>query len=78
MYTFLNRNYGKPIQRVCVATASSAKFEEAVTSAGLTPQPTAAIKALDTMPTKYVDLEKGQDWEQILRDIIESIDMKVK
>ena len=61
------------VPRVCIATASPAKFEEAVQSAGLTPQPTESVKALDGMKTKYVDMEKGQDWDQILRNKIVSI-----
>jgi threonine synthase len=61
------------IPRICVATASPAKFEEAVASAGLIPQLTESVKALDTLPTKYVDMNKEDNWEQILRHKMEEI-----
>ncbi len=61
------------LPRVCIATASPAKFEEAVTAAGLTPQPTEKIKALFSMPTRYEDMEQGENWEQILKDKLEEI-----
>ena len=65
---------GRPaVPRMCVATASPAKFEEAVTSAGLTPQPTASVKALDGLPTKYTDMAKDDNWEEILRNKLEEI-----
>ena len=60
-------------QRVCIATASPAKFEEVVLSTGLTPQPTEGVKALAGMPTKYVDMMKGEDWDKVLREKIASI-----
>ena len=43
-------------RRVCIATASAAKFEEAVSEAGLEPQPTEAVKNLYSMQTKYTDI----------------------
>ena len=61
---------------MCLATASPAKFEEAVVSAGLTPQPTKSVKVLDSLPTKYRDMEKGEDWYKILRGTIEDIGRK--
>ncbi len=61
------------LPRVCIATASPAKFEEAVTAAGLTPQPTEKINALLSMPTRYEDMEQGENWEQILKDKLEEI-----
>ena len=59
-----------PVPRICLATASPAKFEEAVLNAGLTPQPTEAIKALDQLPTRCLDMKQGDDWTQILRQKI--------
>ena len=66
------------IPRVCIATASPAKFEEAVLSAGLTPQPTEGVKALDGKPTRYKDLEKADDWLAALRAKIEEIYLKAR
>ena len=62
--------------QICIATASPAKFEEAVTDAGLTPQPTEAIKRLDGMPQKYTDMKQGEDWEAMLRAKIVENTMK--
>lgn len=60
------------MHRVCFATASPAKFEEAVTLAGLKPQPTEAIKKLDNMKPKYVDFIL-QNGEEILRKKLNEI-----
>ena len=65
------------IPRVCLATASPAKFEEAVTAASLEPQPTESIKALFSKPVRYADMEKSEDWTQTLRDKLEDIFYKV-
>ena len=59
--------------RVCIATASPTKFEEAVLSAGLTPLQSEAVTALGSKKTRYVDMEKEMDWDKILRDKIEEI-----
>ncbi|KAI0213760.1 Threonine synthase-like 2 [Lamellibrachia satsuma] len=61
------------VQRVCIATASPAKFKEAVLSAGLTPQPTAMIERLQHLATKYQDVEQDEDWDDILRCAIKDI-----
>ena len=61
------------LQRVCLATASPAKFTEAVLSAGLTPQPTEAIERLQHLPPKYQDVEQTDDWDAILRRAITDI-----
>ena len=58
---------------MCIATASAEKFEEAVLGAGLTPQPSDSIKWLDTKPTKYEEMKRGEDWEEMLREKIQSI-----
>ncbi|XP_013420134.1 threonine synthase-like 2 isoform X2 [Lingula anatina] len=63
-------------KRVCIATASPAKFPEAVTLAGLTPQPTPEIAALETKPTRYIDMNKGEDWTGILKEKIKEISQK--
>ncbi|XP_064643743.1 threonine synthase-like 2 [Lineus longissimus] len=60
--------------RICLATASPAKFTEAVEgAAGLTPQLPDDIKALYTMPTKFEELVKGDNWNKVLRGRIEEI-----
>ncbi|CAH1782531.1 unnamed protein product [Owenia fusiformis] len=61
------------IPQVVIATASPAKFEEAVLAAGLTPQPTEGILALDSLPTRYVDMEANMDWDLMLRNKIKEI-----
>ncbi|XP_077992809.1 threonine synthase-like 2 [Glandiceps talaboti] len=68
----------EPMPSVCLATASPVKFPEVVVEAGLTPQTTPAVTALDTMPTKYIQVKGGDDLEKILRDKIESITSKAK
>ena len=62
--------------RVILATASPAKFEEAVQSAGLTPQPTKEVTNLANKPVKYEEMLKGQDWEAMLRAKIDEITAK--
>ena len=59
--------------RICIATASPAKLDEAVIAAGLKPQPNASIKDLFLKPTRYTDMEKSEDWTQILKDKLEEI-----
>ena len=65
-------NHGKvdALPRICLATASPAKFEEAVLAAGLTPQPTAAIKQLPQLPVRCLYMKQGEDWEALLRQKI--------
>ncbi|XP_070539628.1 threonine synthase-like 2 [Ptychodera flava] len=57
----------------CIATASPVKFPEAVLKAGLTPQTTPQVEALESMQTKYILLREGDDWEKILREKIKSL-----
>ena len=67
----LDRSQSQPT--VCFASAHPAKFPEAVTAAGLEPQPTPYIKNLGTMPQRFTKMTKGQDWEKMLRDKITEI-----
>jgi len=78
--TALHYHYNNSISlpRVCVATASPAKFEEAVVAADLQPQPTESILNLKNLPTKFKDMEKQHDWEAILRKCIEDITTRVE
>lgn len=59
--------------RCCIATASPAKFQEAVQKAGLTLDLPEALQALDRLETRYDVLERSDDWESKLRQRIESI-----
>ncbi|XP_030624651.1 threonine synthase-like 2 [Chanos chanos] len=61
------------MNRCCIATASPAKFQDAVQKAGLNIDLPEAVQALATMATRYKNLEKGEDWEAILREFIESV-----
>jgi len=58
---------------VVVATASPAKFPEALRVAGLEPVKHPKIEQVMKMKTKFVDLEAGQDWTKILKEKIEEI-----
>lgn len=62
--------------RVCLATASPAKFTEAVLAAGLTPQPTQELQDLESKPTRFTDMPRGADWESMLRSKIQDISNK--
>ncbi|KAJ8395592.1 hypothetical protein AAFF_G00030730 [Aldrovandia affinis] len=59
--------------RCCIATASPAKFQDAVQKAGLTVDLPERVRALEKMAARYEDLERGEDWEGRLRERIESI-----
>ncbi|XP_056602139.1 threonine synthase-like 2 [Triplophysa dalaica] len=61
------------LNRCCIATASPAKFQEAVHRAGLTLNLPEALLALETLETRYEVLEKSEDWESKLRRHIELI-----
>ncbi|MGH0190783.1 UNVERIFIED_CONTAM: hypothetical protein FKN15_050731 [Acipenser sinensis] len=52
------------------ATASAAKFQDAVLKAGLTPEIPAEIRALETMVTHSTPMRRGECWEGILREKI--------
>ncbi|XP_051545534.1 threonine synthase-like 2 [Myxocyprinus asiaticus] len=70
-------HYNCPItagqNRCCIATASPAKFCEAVQKAGLTLDLPEALQALDSLETRYQVLEESDDWESKLRQHIELI-----
>nr|XP_046226054.1 threonine synthase-like 2 isoform X2 [Oncorhynchus gorbuscha] len=65
------------VNRCCIATASPAKFQAAVQKAGLTLDLPEAVRALDKMSTRYLALERGQDWgkdwECMLKQHIQAI-----
>ncbi|XP_055056228.2 threonine synthase-like 2 [Misgurnus anguillicaudatus] len=68
-----NRAVTAGVNRCCIATASPAKFQEAVHRAGLTLDLPEEVLALETMKTRYKPLEKSDDWETKLRQHIELI-----
>ncbi|XP_061118254.1 threonine synthase-like 2 isoform X1 [Conger conger] len=59
--------------RCCIATASPAKFQDAVQKAGLTVDLPEEVRALEKLPTRFQYLEWGEDWERPLRERIVSI-----
>ena len=69
------RNGQDNIPRICVATASIDKFGEAAKLAGINNGVNPRIRALEEMPTRYTDMNKGEDWEKILRDKIKDIEL---
>lgn len=61
---------------VCIATASPAKFPEAVKAAGIEMPLTPQLAQLLTSPTRCGDMKKGEDWDLILRTMISDISRK--
>ena len=61
---------------MCLASASPVKFEESVTAAGLQYVETESVQKLRQMPTKYQDLEKGDDFTEIIKNKIEELTSK--
>ena len=59
-----------------MATASPAKFSEAVKAAGIEMQLPPEVAQLLTSPTQYTEMKKGEDWDQILRTMINDITEK--
>ena len=70
---FSSRDEGTIKKRVCIATASPAKFPEAVQAAGIPFTAPPSIQALFTKPTRCWDMNKGEDWYGILTRRIEDI-----
>ena len=61
---------------IVVATASPAKFPEALEIAGLEKVLHPRIEKVLKMETKFLDLEKNQDWTRILKDKVEDLSSK--
>ena len=55
---------------VCIATASPAKFPEAIAKSGLQPYNPPEIQALFELEEKFETMDQGQDWELMLREKI--------
>lgn len=50
------------------------KFEEAVIASGLLPEKYKEVDILFEKPVRYVDMNKGENWELLLKQKIEKID----
>ncbi|WAR21412.1 THNS2-like protein, partial [Mya arenaria] len=62
--------------RICIATASVAKFREAVEAAQLPVAADGRVDELLKRPTRYRDLEKDEDWDRAIRDAVEDINRR--
>ena len=58
------------VNYVCIATASPAKFPEAIEKSGLQPYYPPEIQALFELEEKFETMDQGQDWEKMLREKI--------
>ncbi|TRY66262.1 hypothetical protein DNTS_026220 [Danionella cerebrum] len=74
------KHYQSPVRdgeiRCCLATASPAKFAEAVHRAGLPLELPESLQVLPSLPTRFKNLERSDDWEEKLRQCIKSISEK--
>ncbi|KAM9820187.1 threonine synthase-like 2 [Neosynchiropus ocellatus] len=65
------------LRRCYIATASPAKFQEAVQKAGLTFDQFEEVCRLDKLPTRYQNLERSEkwcdDWERRLRETLQAV-----
>ena len=61
---------------VCMATASPAKFPEAVKAADIEMPMSPQLAQLLTRPTRYKEMKAGEDWDQMLRATIDEISKK--
>uniref|UniRef100_A0A8B9VF03 Threonine synthase-like 2 n=1 Tax=Anas zonorhyncha TaxID=75864 RepID=A0A8B9VF03_9AVES len=59
--------------RCCLASASAAKFQDAVLRAGLVPQLPPEITALTAMETRSTALQRGEDWARVLRECVAAV-----
>ena len=67
---FYELNVETDVAYVCIATASPAKFPEAIAKSGLQPYNPPEIQALFELEEKFETMDQGQDWEQMLREKI--------
>lgn len=63
---------GEQLPHGYIATASPAKFPEALQKAGVPPV-TELVTRLKSLPTRSMEMKKGEDWYAMLRAKIESI-----
>ena len=76
----LNRDLGififssnDDVKSICIATASPAKFPEAIEKSGLKLEMTPEIQKLFEEEEKYEEMKLGQNWENMLRKKIELV-----
>lgn len=55
---------------VVIATATPAKFVEALQEAGLDPPPCPKFEVLQSLPQKKKYIEKGEDWSEVMKQAI--------
>ncbi|CAL1526598.1 unnamed protein product [Lymnaea stagnalis] len=68
---------GRTSKAVVLATASPLKFPDAIKASGI-PAPTSdSMEILMSASTRYIDLEFGQDWTEIIKSKIKEITSKV-
>ncbi|XP_052227205.1 threonine synthase-like 2 isoform X4 [Dreissena polymorpha] len=72
-YSHENRSKDESIPRICIATASPAKFKEAVDAAGIPWKQDERVTRLMSLPVRYEDMERNEDWSDILRKKIIAI-----
>lgn len=60
------------VPRVCLSTASPIKFEDVYQTASIPPLITPKLQELKEKPEKYIDLHRGEDWVQIVKDTVRS------
>ncbi|XP_029448947.1 threonine synthase-like 2 [Rhinatrema bivittatum] len=73
LYHYMMSDCHRTSPRCCLAPASAAKFQDVLLRANLTPEIPPEIKALEAMETRFTLLKREDDWDQVLRDKIESI-----
>ena len=73
--SLVTRKTGEHPPRGYIATASPAKFPEALQKAGVPPV-TGLVDHLKSLPTRSMDMKKGEDWFEMLKAKIESITAK--
>ncbi|CAM9392283.1 unnamed protein product [Lampetra fluviatilis] len=70
-------HYSRPtppgVHRVCLATASPAKFQEVVERVGLRQPEHPEVAALRDLPQRSVPMRRGDDWDALLRDAVARI-----
>ena len=77
MHLYRNHLSALPQKTVVLATASVMKFEQAVSSAGVEFPEVEAVSRLMKMESRFIRMDKGSNWETILRFKIEEISLNL-
>ena len=67
---------GSDTVTVLVATASAAKFPEALEAAGVEKEDSEEVRELFNMKVRFGRMDRGQDWKKMLEEKIEEITEK--